>query len=289
MFCPEGYVSLAELWDQYRQKRLRDFYETASEHYASRDFHVAFVRGSPLDICEHVFLKSVSQIGVCLAAPDGQVMSVYSPLYDGSISLLSVLAVSASATASTMNELEPENAIDLGMYAGRFYRSWLGEAHEEALWRQTYPVLSSPNAKQWEKIESGLGFHGLPMCFERDRFVINNTLPPWTLCRQSIANVELLTQNFGGWAICMARENLNAWQPYLDGKGVYPDQVRFGSCARSMGRPDKQSDALQDYQNTFPEGHDCTLKAALRKIEMTTGNLYSESTIRRALKPATKE
>ncbi|MEP2890522.1 hypothetical protein [Tateyamaria sp.] len=60
MFCPEGYVSLAELWDQYREKRLRDFYDSASEHYANEDFTVAFVRGSPLDICEHVFLKTIS-------------------------------------------------------------------------------------------------------------------------------------------------------------------------------------------------------------------------------------
>lgn len=289
MFCPEGYVTLAELWDQYRAKWLRDFYDSASENYANNNFAAAFVRGSPLDICEHVFLKSVSQVGVSLASPSGQVMSVHAPLDDGSISLLSVLAVNASATASIVNELDSENTIDLEVYAGSFYRPWPGEAHEEALWSETYPVLSSSNSKQWAKTASSLRFHCLPMCFERDRFVVTKSLPPWTRHRKSTADAELLAQNFGGWAILMARGDLNSWQPYLKGKGVYPDQVHIGSGPRGTGRPEKQSDALRDYQKAFPKGHDCVLKAVLQQIEMTTGNLYSESTMRRALKPAKRD
>lgn len=59
MFCPEGYVSLAELWDQYQEKRLRDFYDSASEHYAKEDFEVVFVRGSEVVLLFRTGLRLV--------------------------------------------------------------------------------------------------------------------------------------------------------------------------------------------------------------------------------------
>ncbi|MEP2890523.1 hypothetical protein [Tateyamaria sp.] len=215
-------------------------------------------------------------------------MKVYSPLYDGNISLFSVLTVGASATASILHKLEPEKTIDPKIYAGAFYQPWPGKADEEALWSETYPTLTPKRTMQWEDIRESLRLHCLPLCFERGRFVIPKALPPWTLDPMGMANVELLIQNFGGWSICMAREELSAWQPYLEGKGVYPDQLRIGSDPSGNGRPEKQSEALRDYQTIFPEKHNGTLKEALQQIEISTGNSYSESTLRRALRSTQK-
>lgn len=289
MFCPEGYVSIAELWDQYREKRLRDFYVSAAEHYLSDDFLEAYVRGSPLDICEHVFLRSVSKCGLCLASPVGQVAKIHAPLEDGRASLLSVLSASGSSSEWTAHELDRDQTADGITLEARGFMPWDEDSQDEGKWSASYPPLRDADFEGWKKIVDHLPFHCLPLCFERPRYTLTKTLPPWSQGIRNKGDLMLLVENFGGWAICMTETSVESWQPYLKGKGVYLDQLQIKRRNSSPGRPGRQSAAVRDFRITFPKGRDIPWKTVPDRIEAVTGNLYSESTLRRAVRGRTED
>lgn len=282
MFCPEGFVSLAELWGRYRERRLHDFYVSSAEHYASEDFSAAFVRGSPLDICEHIFLKSTSQCGLHLCSPDGRSMKVYAPLVDGHASLCSVHSVVGSAWRWDEHQKEADDRNDQTAEA-RYFLPWHGHPSEDALWSEAFPAAPSENLKRWKKTAERLRFHCLPLCYERPRYTVVKELPPWSQNIKTKGEISLLVENFGGWSICMSDADAEDWQPYLDGQPVYADQMQSVRREQLSGRPRLQEAALKDFDLTFPNGANLPWKAIPHEIESKTGNRYSESTIRRAL------
>lgn len=134
MFCPPGYTTLAELWDRFQKERLQSFYISATRHYDQPDFTTAFVRGSPLDICEHVFLKSVADIGICLASMDGRIFKFYAPLEDGRPALFSEVPPGISTDHVVFAKEETGNTMEIDKIAGGKFSAWDGTYSEPELW-----------------------------------------------------------------------------------------------------------------------------------------------------------
>lgn len=284
MFCPEGYVSVAELWAQYRQKRLKDFYRTCSAHYAEPDFSGLFVRGSPLDICEHIFLKSASLCGLCLSAPDGRIMKIQISGIDSRASLCSVLSVQGSRWSWAAHEVEADAKANDSTLEMPGFHPWHGEPEDDELWSNTYPIFDLNAAGVWRRVEKHLKFHCLPLCFERPTYTVVRSLPPWSRDIRIKGDLLQFVENFGGWAICMSVAAVEAWQTYLRGKGIYADQLQFELHDNSKGRPKLQTNARRDFELTFPGGRDVVWKSVPDRIKSLTGNSYSVSTIQRALR-----
>lgn len=284
MFCPEGYVSLAELWATYREARLRDIYEHSARYYQSNDFIALFVRGSPLDICEYVFLTSVGRCGLHLASPEGALVRVFVPEDESRASLCSVRAAGPSVDCWMAMEIEAEND-PAGMTRDAYkFQPWNGDAQDETPWTEAYPILPEGDDKAWLDAAKRLRFHCLPLCLERPVYTVMTELPPWSRDMRYLGDLPRLIENFGGWSVCMSEEAVDAWQPYLNGQGVHPDEQWFRRPTRKNGRPNKQELALRDFDRTFPEGLDQPWKNVPSAIKATTGNDYGESTIRRALR-----
>ena len=197
MFCPVGFTSVAELWWKYREKRVEGFYISATRYFHSTDFHAIATRGSPLDICEHTFLRSISMFGLCLAAPDGRLIKIHAPLEDGYKSLFSVLDFSTSAYNAAAVKLEEETDDLVLQIAGLAYTSWDGIKIEKSWWREHYPL----GAYKYEL--SSLRFHCLPICFERERYCVVEQLPPWAFRMGNANDLKVIVKHFGGWAICL--------------------------------------------------------------------------------------
>lgn len=284
MYCPVGYTTIAELWDRFRKERLASYYVSATKHYHKPDFTLAFVRGSPLDICEHVFLKSVSRIGVCVASPAGRVLKLYSPLKDGRISLFSVMTPASSAMNALASENETGSTEIVDQIAGHRFQAWHGEHDEVELWRKSYPIRDIGSLNRNSLHLETLRFHCLPVCFERQGYKVVDKAPTWAEHLAGQGPAFEIASRFKGWSICMSDEKLEDWRPYLEGKPVYKNDVEENAPENSVGRPSKQGQALIDWDMALPNGFDGGMKVALRKIKAATGNTYSESTMRRALR-----
>lgn len=282
MFSPEGYISLARLWDSYRKERLANFYVRTAQTYANRELDPQSPRGSPLDICEHIFLKSITMCGLHIAAPDQRIMSLHTTLTDDHPSACSVLPVSTSAWRWAAHKLDVE-ASDAEPYFSPQFVPWHGTDNDMEFWTEAYPEMSLKElASESNRLEK-LRYHCLPLCFERPSFTIAKKRPPWSFDLKHSGDIDVILDSFAGWSLCMSLKNAASWQPYLKGRGVYPDEVSFSTSQNAVGRPQKQEEALQDYKRTFPDGHPGSLRSAVDVIWATTKNRYSVSTLSRAL------
>ena len=279
MFCPLGYQSVAELWDIFRKKRLAMTYMSATRHYHAVEFDAGSVRGSPLDICEHTFLKSLSMMGLFLASPQGQVIKLHAPMSEGEKSLFSVLHYSASSYNAAAASIETGSKELVKQVAGPFYQSWEEEIIRPTWWRERYPLIDALSKANFEE-QLPIMFHCLPFCFERWGYTVVRKLPPWAGIYGAANKIEKIVENFGGWAICLSDPAVKEWQPFLDGKPAYPDAQSAVSLGDKSGRPSKLGAAYSFFERMgFDKG---TLSwAQLRaKISRETGDSPSDKTLR---------
>lgn len=138
MFCPVGFRPAAALWIEFLEHRLEATYASTVMHYRKSDFLAALVRGSPLDICEHNFLKTLAAVGFHLASSSGEVMRVHTLLRDEHESLLSVLNPYSSAWHAAAMDIEVESRGEPALELPPLFESWPHEPGENEKWAEAY-------------------------------------------------------------------------------------------------------------------------------------------------------
>lgn len=73
MFCPAGYVTLAELWKEFFAKYRVPLTRRAMAQFGQSDFHLGEWFSSPDDYCEDVFLSTLTDLRIFAAAADGRI------------------------------------------------------------------------------------------------------------------------------------------------------------------------------------------------------------------------
>ena len=280
MFCPVGYRSAAALWQEYRARRLRAVYVLAAKAYGDHSTKFSLLRGSPLDICEFLFLNSLCRVGLYLASSKGDVVRIFMVVEDGRYSLLSVLTPWKSAYHHAAARLDDAHKIALASLTGNEFAPWPYEVSERESWAETYPNLT----EQEYEIKLKLGFlthhHALPKHFIRPTYLIAKTIPPWA--SEDIDNSEIgpILENYGGWSICVDEATYNGeWQEYLSGqKQIFSNDAVLQKAAK-LGRPRLELAYAAFSSMNFDKGK--LSWAQLRsKIKRETGEEPCDKTLR---------
>ena len=238
MFCPVGYRSAAEIWHEFRKKRLPAVYESASQAYLDHQTNFSLLRGSPLDICEFIFLNSLCEVGFYLSSPLGNIVRVFVSFEDERQSIFSVLTPHDSAYNYAAAGLENVYDASAKKIEGNEYSSWKYEVAERDSWSKNYPILTK------EEFEANLvdgfliQFHTLPRFFIRSAYMIANHLPPWAIDYANNLEIFPIIEHYAGWSICIDEATFQGeWKEYLSGrKPIILDNAATERVAKA-GRP----------------------------------------------------
>lgn len=283
MFAPVGYTPLSVLWDQFLEARIDAVYQSVSTYYASDGFDALRVRGSPLDITEHLFCELMWKCGLRASRPDGLVLNMHTRFQDGVVGLFSQISPYRSTHDAIITQMECGNRDEIDLVAGRYFQEWHGEHTEPREWTASYPELAEYPTRIKDDALAGLKFHTLPICFERERYVIVKKLPFWARFVENTRDVEWLVEGLGGSSLCVPNEKLKGWRDILDGSTPTLDvDLNRPVDENKVGRPAKVPKVVAVLGELYPNGWVGPWKQVIRNIEEAIGDSVGKSTVRRA-------
>ena len=277
MFCPAGYVTLAELWKEFFAKYRVPLSRSVMEKYKQSDFQLGETFGSPDDYCEDVFLSTLAIFPIFAAAADGRVTHLETTSDEGRSRLFAKMSPFESFIAAS----DPAEAGVDGYWLRRF-----GSDHFEA-WDVTRNTLND-----WKErfggadgqVSERANFHSLPFAFERGRYVVPDEAPPWISDVIDEHYLPRMIAAFRGSALCMEDKTARKWRAQVL---KAPELPHLGELSwqkpASMGRPNKIDAIRKAYRHHYPDGHSVALKEVIRVLEKETGLSFSVKTLRRAI------
>lgn len=238
MFCPVGFRSAAELWDEFLARRFENIYISTTQGYRTPDYHAFFSRGSPIDVCEHIFLKSLSNVGVHISSPMGDVLRLHVSMQDGKPNLFSNTRIYESSHWAAAVEIEGEDKPSYNLLENANFKAWHAEASEHSKFSEAYPLVADVDERTKRSLSWETPHHSLLNYIQRETFTIVETTPLWAGDTATSAQVKPLLRNYGGWTICLDDATYaDAWPDYLAGKvSFYPADELDGTTSQ-IGRP----------------------------------------------------
>ncbi|PIB26471.1 hypothetical protein BFP76_11180 [Amylibacter kogurei] len=278
MFCPVGYVTIAELWNEFSQKHRATLIQFILDEAQTGRLTIAEVYGSPDDYCEDVFLASFKSFSASVADTNGQVANLLIEVDQGHSNIFTKM----SAIESYFVAMDPTEAGEDGYWLHKMGSNNFvkidpldSKAWNEGIWERKYPKGNNFAAASY-------AYHTLPFAFERGRYIIPDTLPPWHIDVMDEHYLSKIVETFGGRSLCLSEEDADVWRGRVLKDSTFIHKVKGEKL--KMGRPSKIESALRDFNIVFPNGReDAGWKTVLSEIEKVTGNNYSDRTIRRAL------
>ncbi|MGO4909827.1 hypothetical protein ACEN2J_16000 [Pseudorhodobacter sp. W20_MBD10_FR17] len=277
MFCPAGYVTLAELWKEFFAKYRVPLSRRAIDQFGKSDFQLGETFGSPDDYCEDVFLSTLSDMRVFAAAADGRVAQLETAP-DGARSRL---FAKMSPFESFLAARNPTEAGVDGFWLRR-----IGSDHFQE-WNVTTQTFSDWNAQfggSDGQVSKRIYFHSLPFAFERGRYVVPDDAPPWICDVIDEHYLPRMIATFRGSALCIEDKAARKWRNLVLNALELP---QLGDLTLqkplSMGRPNKVAAISQAYHLHYPDGHSVTMKELSRVLEKETRMTFSVKTLRRAI------
>lgn len=280
MFCPVGFRSAAELWEEFLARRFESIYIETTQGYHRPDYQAFFTRGSPVDVCEHVFLKSLSTVGFHISSPTGDVLRLHVRMQDGKPNLFSTARIYQSALWAAAIEIEGEGKPSYDALEKANFKAWYAEASEHSKLSEAYPLANDVDERSKRNLGWGTPHHSLLHHIQRETFTILEESPLWAGKTASSAQVKPLLRNYGGWAICLDDVTYaNAWPDYLAGKvSFYPSDNIDGSASQ-IGRPRMAAAHAAFEAMDFDKG-DLTWLQLVERIERETGERPSPKAFR---------
>lgn len=277
MFCPTGYVTLAELWKDFFARYRVPHTHFVMAKYGHSDHDLGEAYGSPDDYCESVFLSTLAELPVVAARADGHVTRIETLLNEGRSNLfLKMSAFESFLAASDPNEAGPD-----GLWLRR-----LGSDHFEA-WDVTTQKLEQWKAHFCETnsdVPKQPYFHTLPYAFERGRYLVPDEAPPWICDVIDEFYLPRIVTSFGGCALCVELKIAEEWRERVMKASQAPQlEDRIVIKSSRVGRPNKTAVIKEAYQRLFPDGHTLTLKELTRQLRQATAQALSAKTVQRAL------
>ena len=280
MFSPAGYHPAAALWIEYLEHRLEAFYESTALHYRKPKFMAGVVRGSPLDICEQTFLKTLATLGFYLASPKGEVVRVYTLMRDEHEHLLTVLGPYSSAWRTTAMLAENDKSDSEAKDLPYWFQRWPHEFSDNNAWAEKYKpgreIYMSPGYSPYNLLKH----HTLPFHFERHSYVISAKVPEFAVSSSLSADVKPILDHFTGWAICLDDATYQGeWMEYLHRrKELFPDDEEEASVS-TQGRP-RMKEAYAAFEAMGFDKRELSWEQVGRKIEQVCGDKPSPKTLR---------
>lgn len=288
MFAPQGYTSLAKLWVEFIRHRRKEIYVYACETYQSPTFrgdaHYGVVNefGSPKDLLEEIFIDTVKFRGVTLCSTDGTAASVLSSVADGSSDLLQRSLVFESTVEDEEHAGEEERADWLCRMGSNEFESWPHKLANASLWAEAYPVPDG--TERFTDLWDACKYHRLPMWFERHRFSVPSSLPPWNSDAIDAALAKSTIPNILGMSMCLKDHAARRWRSEnIRGDAYRASMGQITSELPRVGRPSKQKMALHYFDELFPDGQHPSWKSTCSALYGEFGIRVSEKTLRRAL------
>ena len=284
MFCPVGFVTIAELWKEFCSKYALRLSVLARKEYSNSAAGFLDEFGSPMDFCEDKFLHTLDDMAIFAADEKGGVFRLENNLDGGRSQLFRKMSV----LESTLTARDPQEAgIDsywlIKMGSGTF-APWPDTMGPSETWSRAYPVLSDQVKRMGQE-----PFHTLPIAFERSRFTIPDAAPPWAMDLIDEHYLPKVMGAFGGSALCLNLDQATRWRAKHISNSSFLRDLEPSSGAAGVGRPGKQDSARACYRQLFPNGHQGTLKAACQEIERTFGLVVAPKTLGRAINSAAPE
>lgn len=281
MFCPVGYRSVAELWKEFSKVRLETIYTSTVAGYNKPNFKASFTRGSPLDICEHVFLKSLCEVGLHLASPAGDVVRTNIQLEEGRASILSTEGPYSSMWREAHMRLEKTDNTDTASRLFHLFKSWCYEPTQGDKWSETYQAVTSFEG-EWQDARVKLIHHTLPIHFTRESYLVSDEMAPWSTKLRMAPAVAPILENFSGWALCLDEGTYqDPWQEYLYGRvALYPTQEQMEHIGGQLaGRP-RMEEARAVFEAMGGDKGALTWSEVASRIESQTGVKPSHKSLR---------
>jgi hypothetical protein len=276
MFCPPNYVSLAELWKEFFQKYRIPLTRIALEKYGEADFALGDKFGSTDDYYEDAFHVTLSEFTVSVVNADGDVMRLETELDAGRSQLFAKMSALESFIAANNPDEAGDENYWLRKLGADHFQPWNASTQKTSDWKVKYIGAD-------EVLPAGSLFHTLPFVFERGRYVIPDKAPPWLSDVLDEHFLPMVIDRFRGRSLCMDARSVKKWRSDVIQKQSFLKKLEgLGRADAKVGRPNLVPRAMQDWQETFPEGRDVPWKLAVEKIRQKTGNIYSETTLRRA-------
>ncbi len=280
MFCPVGYRSAAELWHEYQDRRLPEVYVSAAKAYTDHITTFSLLRGSPLDICEFLFLYSLSSVGFYLASPVGNIVRVFIVFEDERPSIFTVLTPHASAYNHAAAGLDKGFQASVKNLAGSRFAAWDHEVAKQGSWSNSYPLFTE--AEFEIRLTDGflIQHHTLPRYFIRPSYLIASHIAPWASDHANNAEIQPILEHYAGWSICIDEATYRGeWQEYLCGRAaIFADNATIERSA-SPGRPRLESAYAAFASMRFDKGK-LSWAQVRAKIRRETGEEPSDKALR---------
>lgn len=254
MFAPKGYTPLATLWSDFERQYIGWSHHRACAHFQAHGFDTYTLFGSPLDLCEDLFLTALSDVALTLFTPSSDIITTPSTLPNSNASIFTKTTVYESmAIVADPDEAGLENEWLVQMGSTRF-GFWPHMEANYATWDLEY--CSGARAKAEGDGRDELQFYTLPYCFERGTYTVPRELPPWTVDMIDGSFARNLSGSLLGSSICLGDKVANNWR-----RRVTEDQLellfmRFmgkrdantaAELTPKVGRPNKRIAAAQAY------------------------------------------
>ena len=292
MYAPEGYEPLASLWTWFEAKFGAWCHTKAILFYSNPDLYTpAEIFGSPRDLCEDLFLRSLEDFQITLAAADRPPVKVKPVLSNSPARLF----VKATPFESFMIAVFPDEDVFENEWLIRMgTRQFTPTGHTDTEvneWLQAHYRGDASDVQSPGKTRSA--FHTLPYLFERESFVFPSDLPPWSSDLLEDAYFRNLKDQAGGRAFCLSVEQAATWRRSLTEHKVRNLFVLIVPAIAPLmlnaeksqgGRPKKShwvTSAIEDLKLTDSP---LSLKEKVRRVIEYSGESVSESTVKRVLR-----
>lgn len=288
MFAPEGYVALSRLWGRFEERYLKWCYARACEFYTAEKFHRTDIFGSPRDLCEDLFLASLSELRLTLCTSEGYVLDIDAKLPGTNAKLFQKTTVIESwSIAMFEDEAGPQNEWLIKMGSPQFRQT--GHTDGEVKdWVAKYAALVE---SEINFPAVNIPFHTLPFLFERQSYVIARDFPPWSKDMLDDHYERNLPKQYRGASICLKESLTKRWQDSLSDRGLSKGlrrlipSVSFEDSSpppRKGGRPSKVPEAAGLIQSSAKELAGMSNKEQLKYLKANYGFKIGETTLRAA-------
>lgn len=289
MFCPDGYVPLAEvfhetsdLWSHYIGELTADIDDTGFDYETVKSF---LMHRSLADIAEdNIFFSFGHNVFIC--SPDGSILrlSVVRLMIEyhtwaAGLDFLKTLETEELLVASEVAELKQAHGL-----SDKPMNELINDFERTASDRQLSSLIDFLDGYN-DQPEHNV----VAPFYERQGYTISLRFLRLLEASGKYDNAKFKTitdllRPFEGWAMCVKRSFIeDSWYPEFEASLAEPDEARLN---RKSGRPNhKFLSAMKAYNTLYPNGHRTagdTWKQVAKKVADETGLDISIDVIRRA-------
>ena len=238
MFAPAGYIAVARLWGDFERKYLKWCCTRACEFYQSSEYDQKDIFGSPRDLCEDLFLASLTDCELTICTPEHKALKFPAALHGTNAKLFQKATVFESYCIATSPEEAGEDGIWLSKMGSPQFEFTDHSDTKVAEWIGKYSRLLEGD-KELQAVT--IPFHTLPFLFERQSWVVARSFPQWAEDMIDDVFRQTLPECSKGGSICLDEGTARKWREAQSETTLRADLMKLitSVSAFSTGLPRK--------------------------------------------------